>query len=319
LKTYTDRKPPFLWVWKGPREVYIVLNSEEVTRYNNTSSGLRQKVRERADQVFGRSLTPKIVKICDEKGKELNVIKRAGSESKAPATPSGEKTTTGSVRPGPATTRASRPRAEAAATGSAKGKAKKTKRGTIAARLETIEFLTRDEIKRLMKVIDDKRDRALFIVAYRHGLRASEVGLLKKTDVDLKSHRIKIHRLKGSLSGVHALQSDEARMLRAYLTSRDDHFPTLFPNRFGEALTREGTRKLMGKYAERAGLPEEKRHFHVLKHSIATHLLEGGADLRIVQDRLGHATIENTVIYTHLVSAKRDERMSEAFMKLPKF
>ena len=70
-----------------------------------------------------------------------------------------------------------------------------------ARRLETIKFLTQDETKRLFSVIRDKRDRALFLIAYRHGLRASEVGLLHVADLDLKKLRIMVHRVKGSLAG----------------------------------------------------------------------------------------------------------------------
>jgi hypothetical protein len=76
MKTYADRRPPFLWVRQHPREVYIVLNADEATEYGNRISDLRRRVRERADQIFGRSLTPQVVKICDETGKELNVIER---------------------------------------------------------------------------------------------------------------------------------------------------------------------------------------------------------------------------------------------------
>ena len=71
-----------------------------------------------------------------------------------------------------------------------------------ARRLETIKFLTQDETRRLFTVIRDKRDRALFLLAYRHGLRASEVGLLHVADLDLKKLRVMIHRLKGSLPGL---------------------------------------------------------------------------------------------------------------------
>src|SRR4030095_403733 len=78
--------------------------------------------------------------------------------------------------------------------------------------LDTIKFLTLEETRRLFKAIgDDKRNRALFLLAYRHGLRASEIGLLRKDDLDLKSLRLVIHRLKGSHSGTHPLQPDEVK------------------------------------------------------------------------------------------------------------
>jgi integrase len=66
----------------------------------------------------------------------------------------------------------------------------------------TIHFLTQDELRSLFKVIQSKRDHAIFLVAYRHGLRASEIGLLQKADVDMKQGRLSVHRLKGSLSAV---------------------------------------------------------------------------------------------------------------------
>lgn len=88
------------------------------------------------------------------------------------------------------------------------------RRNDRARRTETIKFLTLDETKRLFSRITDKRDKALFLTAYRHGLRAGEVGLLRVEDLNLKRLKIMLHRLKGSLSGEHPLQPDEARASR---------------------------------------------------------------------------------------------------------
>jgi len=187
-----------------------------------------------------------------------------------------------------------------------------------AHRAETIKFLTLDELKRLFQQITDKRDKAIFLLAYRHGLRASEVGMLQKNDLNMKQLRVMIHRLKGSISGMHPLQADEVRALKAYLKTRRDELPYLFPSRKGLPISRAMLDVLMKDYGEKAKLPEEKRHFHVLKHSIATHLLDAGAELRFVQDWLGHSNIQNTVIYTALVSSSRDARAREYFLKLPK-
>src|ERR1700759_172389 len=94
---------------------------------------------------------------------------------------------------------------------------------------ETIRFLTLDETARLFRAIGShRRDRALFLVAYRHGLRASEVGLLHVTDVDLKKLRIMIHRLKDSLPGEHPLQPDEVKAIKAWLKARGTDSPILF-------------------------------------------------------------------------------------------
>jgi site-specific recombinase XerD len=72
-------------------------------------------------------------------------------------------------------------------------------------------------------------------------------------------------------------------------------------------------------YGEKAKLPDDKRHFHVLKHSIATHLLDTGADIRFVQDWLGHANIQNTVIYAQISVGSRQEKARKHFQKMPKF
>jgi integrase len=80
-----------------------------------------------------------------------------------------------------------------------------------------IHFLTQDELRQLFKVIRSKRDRAIFLVAYRHGLRASEIGLLQRADMDVKQGRISIHRLKGSISGVYPIQPDVLKTIRSYI------------------------------------------------------------------------------------------------------
>ena len=187
-----------------------------------------------------------------------------------------------------------------------------------ARRTETIKFLTLDETRRLFTEIIDKRDKAVFLIAYRHGLRASEIGLLRVSDLDLKRLKIVLHRLKGSLSGEHPLQADEARALKAWLKHRGTESPILFPSRCGLPISRQMLDVLMKEYAEVAAIPEDKRHFHVLKHSIATHLLDAGAELRFVQDWLGQSNIQNTVIYTALVSTSREARARQYFLKFPR-
>jgi type 1 fimbriae regulatory protein FimB/type 1 fimbriae regulatory protein FimE len=188
-----------------------------------------------------------------------------------------------------------------------------------AIKAETIKFLTESETKNLIGVISSKRDRAIFLLAYRHGLRASEVGLLQRSDFDDKQLRLNIYRLKGSLSGVHPLQADEVRILKSYLRTREDSLPYLFPSRKGAPISRAMLDVLIKGYGETAKLPDDKRHFHVLKHSIATHLLDTGADIRFVQDWLGHANIQNTVIYAQISAGGRTKKAREHFQKMPKF
>src|SRR2546423_8643811 len=161
----------------------------------------------------------------------------------------------------------------------------------------TIHFLTQDELRQLFKVMHSKRDKAIFLVAYRHGLRASEIGLLQRADVDVKQGRISIHRLKGSISGVYPMQPDVLKAVRSYVRTRADESPYLFVSNRNVPISRFMLHHLMQVYGEVAGLPVEKRKFHCLKHSIATHLLDAGADLAFVKDWLGHANIQNTTIY----------------------
>ena len=181
------------------------------------------------------------------------------------------------------------------------------------AEQRTIHFLTQDELRRLFKVIRSKRDKAIFLVAYRHGLRASEIGLLQRADVDAKQGRISIHRLKGSLSAVYPMQPDVVKAIRSYLRTRTDESPYLFVSNRGVPISRYMLHHLMQTYGEVAGLLVEKRKFHCLKHSIATHLLDASADLAFVKDWLGHANIQNTTIYARLTTATLDSTARKVF------
>src|SRR6266511_6170525 len=95
----------------------------------------------------------------------------------------------------------------------------------------TINFQTQDEMRRLLDVINSKRDYAIFLLAYRHGLRASEIGMLSTADLDVKQYRIRIHRRKNSLEGLHPLQPDEVKALNAYIKERNSNVPALFLSR----------------------------------------------------------------------------------------
>ena len=124
-----------------------------------------------------------------------------------------------------------------------------------------ITFLTQDEMRRLFSAIKEKRDRAIFAVAYRHGLRASEIGMLQTADVDLQNARITINRLKGSLSGTYPLSPDTVKLLRSYLRARKDDSPYLFISNRKLPIDRRTLLKLMQKYCKLAGIPEEKQKF----------------------------------------------------------
>lgn len=162
------------------------------------------------------------------------------------------------------------------------------------------QWLTQDELKRLLRAISAPRDKALFYTAYRHGLRVREACELRREHVDLARMRVFCHRLKGSISGEQPLDAKTARLLRDYLATRADDDPVLFRSHKGGALSNVQAHRLMKAYAAKAEIPDAKRHFHVLKHSIGTHLIEAGMGIEFVQAWLGHKNIQNTLIYAQV-------------------
>jgi integrase/recombinase XerD len=178
--------------------------------------------------------------------------------------------------------------------------------------------LTRDEVARLLREPKGTeslalRDRALLEVMYACGLRVSEVTGLQVSDVDLDEGMLRA-RGKGSKErvvpiGRHAsaaLGTYLARGRPALLGARGES--TLFLNRRGGGLSRQGLYKIVQGHARGAGL-EERMSPHTLRHSFATHLLAGGCDLRSLQEMLGHADLATTQVYTHLSA----ERLKDAY------
>ena len=178
---------------------------------------------------------------------------------------------------------------------------------------KTIHYLSQEELKKLLKNVTAKRDMALILLSYSYGLRASEVGLLRREDIDFERLKIRITRVKGSISAEYPLRPEVAKALKTYLRTRKDNSPILFPSKRGLPINRRTLDYMMKKYGEKAEIPQEKRHFHVLKHSIATHLLDAGADIMFVKDWLGHKNIRNTIVYSQLTSRTRDEQARKIF------
>jgi integrase/recombinase XerD len=148
------------------------------------------------------------------------------------------------------------------------------------------------------------RDRALLETLYATGSRASEVVTLRLEDLHLGSAFLKCTG-KGSKQRLVPLNPPAVRAIEAYLgdvrpdLAKSGDVPWVFVSRGGKRLTREMLWVIVKKYARRAGL-SGKVSPHTLRHSFATHLLAGGADLRAVQEMLGHANIRTTQVYTHV-------------------
>ncbi len=187
-------------------------------------------------------------------------------------------------------------------------------RVTRAERLR-IKYFSEEEVNRLFAVISSPRDLLMFRLAYRHGLRASEVGMLLISDVNLKEGKMQLDRLKGSRGGVHALHPTDLELLKKYLRSKDRVVSgdLLFPSKQRRPIGRSLLHKLMKGYGVKAELPEDKCHFHALKHSIATHLISRGVGVQFVQEYLGHADIQNTLIYAKLTSTFFEQETRKVF------
>jgi integrase/recombinase XerD len=109
------------------------------------------------------------------------------------------------------------------------------------------------------------------------------------------------------------MQPEDVRLVRAYLRTREDDSPYLFISTRGIPLERRSYWDLMQKYDEVAAIPKSKRRFHALRHAIAGHLLDAGADVAFVQDRLGHANIQNTMVYMRYTAGTRDAQTWQLF------
>jgi integrase/recombinase XerD len=169
------------------------------------------------------------------------------------------------------------------------------------------KYLTKLEVRRLFSVIKRPRDCAIFRVVYFHGLRASEVGALQLSSFSQSEHRLLIHRLKGSLPSNAELSPDELKHLKAWLRDRGLAPGPLFLSNRKRGIGRAQLHVLMRMYCAAADIPREKAHMHVLKHSLATHLLQAGTDLFTVKRILGHKKITSTEAYIHMADAEVDE------------
>jgi type 1 fimbriae regulatory protein FimB len=169
-----------------------------------------------------------------------------------------------------------------------------------------MEFLTEQELLKVLAQAKAEyvRDWCMVLVAYKHGLRASETAAL--TLDDLRDDCLDIRRKKGSLHTVQPLTGhrgnillDELKAIKAWLKVRsDDGSRALFTSQKGGALSREQVHRIFKGIAERAGIPKAKQFVHVLKHSRASHLV-GSVDLALVRQLLGHKNIASTMLYAH--------------------
>ena len=167
--------------------------------------------------------------------------------------------------------------------------------------LRTRSYLTESEVERLIKVARSgrhgPRDRLMILVAFRHGLRVSELCDLRWSDIDFNAGTIHVRRLKGSRDSTHYLEGDELRGLRALYKASTS--PFIFTSERGGPMSAAGFRKQLQRWGVKAGLPFPI-HPHMLRHATGYALANRGMDTRSLQAFLGHASIQHTTIYTEI-------------------
>ena len=185
----------------------------------------------------------------------------------------------------------------------------------------TIEVISRDELDRIFAAVDKaksqgRRDSAILETLYATGLRVSELISLNREQVDLKRREFMV-RGKGKKPRIVFLSKRASNSIETYIKLRDDNYDPLFINSGkgikediadGERrrLSRVSIENIVRKYALKAGIIKKVTP-HTLRHSYATELLINGADIRSVQEMLGHSSITTTQIYTHLTDKKLRE------------
>jgi integrase/recombinase XerC len=145
------------------------------------------------------------------------------------------------------------------------------------------------------------RDRAILELLYSSGLRVSELSGLNVDDLNIRESLVKV-RGKGKKERIVPVGSKAVNAVKSYLVERmlrRSRDKALFLNRMGTRLTDRGVRRIVVKYARASAMTGHVGP-HVLRHSFASHLLQGGADLRVIQELLGHASLSTTQKYTHL-------------------
>jgi len=170
------------------------------------------------------------------------------------------------------------------------------------AHYRTREYLTEREVERLIKAASDNRhghrDSTMILIAFRHGLRASELCALRWDQVDLTHGRLHVSRAKNGMASVHPLTGSELRALRR-LQREQEPGRYVFMSERGAPMSAVGFRRMIGRLGQAAKMPFPI-HPHMLRHATGFKLANQGVDTRSLQHYLGHKNIQHTVRYTEL-------------------
>lgn len=183
--------------------------------------------------------------------------------------------------------------------------------------MREIDVITQDELRRLLETTDkdtviDVRDAAILHTLFSTGLRVSELTALKR-DTDITTGEITI-RGKGDKVRVVFISQEARKAIERYRNKRTDMAPTLFAGRGDSPITVRTVERIVANRARQAGIAKKVTP-HILRHMFATTLLTNGADIRSVQEMLGHANIATTQVYTHITN-KHLREIHKHFHKL---
>lgn len=159
--------------------------------------------------------------------------------------------------------------------------------------------LTKDEVKSLIEACLNDKSRLLILLLYSSGLRVSECLKLRVEDLDFKGKACVVKQGKGKKDRVTVLSETFAEQLKAYLNKEKIEGGAIFMNKSGEVFSVRNAQKIVSSAAKRAGIQKEVTP-HKLRHSFATHLLDAGVSIRIIQELLGHSNLQTTQIYTRV-------------------
>jgi site-specific recombinase XerD len=170
-----------------------------------------------------------------------------------------------------------------------------------------------DDVKKLLSVLDDVRDRAMILVLLRTGMRIGELLSTRVNDVNLAERKIAIWQAEKNLVGrVVCVSDDAASALRAWFRKRDPDKAVLFYGQGRSSFTYQGARSVFVRYLKKAGLHHKGYTLHCLRHTFASEVLNAGMHLEAVQVLLGHSSAEVTRRYARLTDKTREEEYFKA-------
>ena len=187
-------------------------------------------------------------------------------------------------------------------------------------------YLTADQLLAVLRTAKSRgpREHAMFLFAFAHGARASEICDLRLEDLNMPQGTVRIRRLKGSLDSTQNFCKrkgqpllDEEKAFKAWLAVRpSDSDQFVFNSRESDRLHRATIFRLFRSICESAGIPESLRHPHVLKHSLAMTLVEGGVNAFLIRQQLGHRSFSSTLAYVNSSDQAAGREAAKAFAKI---